>query len=287
MSGGSGTAEPSTTCTCTSPAGGSTPVLFHKGPQPRSSAPPPSSPVAAWATARGQPLARAAEGVPRPPGLEALASRRTALAQGSPCHARPLGPAQGRGGGRTHVQTVAFQARKADDGGGKGRRILVRVLPRPHMPTCDARCRMCRPCLRAIRPLPPQPEGLPPAPRGAHACVALGSRVLVFGGADRAPVSFNDLWVLETGEWPQIQALLPRPSPSRTSAVRMSACPAAATVCLACVRRAVLSRRPLPPSGIRRHCRWRSLRVDARNAAGHARVRCPGPAATWRVLARW
>ncbi|PNH12850.1 Tip elongation aberrant protein 1 [Tetrabaena socialis] len=42
-------------------------------------------------------------------------------------------------------------------------------------------------------------DGLAPAPRGAHACVALGTRVLVFGGADRAPITLNDLWVLETG----------------------------------------------------------------------------------------
>ena len=44
-----------------------------------------------------------------------------------------------------------------------------------------------------------QVEGLPPAPRGGHACAALGSRVLLFGGADRNPTVFDDLWVLETG----------------------------------------------------------------------------------------
>ncbi|KAG2435747.1 hypothetical protein HXX76_006943 [Chlamydomonas incerta] len=53
-----------------------------------------------------------------------------------------------------------------------------------------------------------KPEGLAPAPRGACCCVALGTQVLVFGGADRVPVSFNDLWVLETDggkyEWTRI-----------------------------------------------------------------------------------
>ncbi|KAG2451277.1 hypothetical protein HYH02_003883 [Chlamydomonas schloesseri] len=53
-----------------------------------------------------------------------------------------------------------------------------------------------------------KPEGLAPAPRGACCCVALGTQVLVFGGADRVPVSFSDLWVLETEggkyEWTRI-----------------------------------------------------------------------------------
>ncbi|PNW72026.1 hypothetical protein CHLRE_16g685500v5 [Chlamydomonas reinhardtii] len=54
-------------------------------------------------------------------------------------------------------------------------------------------------------------EGLAPAPRGACCCVALGTQVLVFGGADRVPVSFSDLWVLETEggkyEWTRITPL--------------------------------------------------------------------------------
>lgn len=45
----------------------------------------------------------------------------------------------------------------------------------------------------------PPVDGLPPAPRGGHACVCLGSRVLLFGGADRNPTVFNDLWSLDTG----------------------------------------------------------------------------------------
>jgi hypothetical protein len=44
-----------------------------------------------------------------------------------------------------------------------------------------------------------QVEVLSPAPRGGHASVAIGRRFIVFGGADRAPNTFNDLWVLETG----------------------------------------------------------------------------------------
>lgn len=38
-----------------------------------------------------------------------------------------------------------------------------------------------------------------PGPRGAHASLAIGTRVLVFGGADRSPLAYNDLWQLETG----------------------------------------------------------------------------------------
>ncbi|GIL92711.1 hypothetical protein Vretifemale_20168 [Volvox reticuliferus] len=57
-----------------------------------------------------------------------------------------------------------------------------------------------------------KPEGLAPAPRGAHASVALGTKVLVFGGADRAPIPFNDLWALETAdskyEWTRISPLM-------------------------------------------------------------------------------
>ena len=44
-----------------------------------------------------------------------------------------------------------------------------------------------------------QVEGVPPAPRGGHACVSVGTKVLVFGGADRAATPFTDLWCLETG----------------------------------------------------------------------------------------
>lgn len=45
-----------------------------------------------------------------------------------------------------------------------------------------------------------QAEGLAPAPRGGHACARLGSTLLVFGGADRCPKAYDDLWQLELGE---------------------------------------------------------------------------------------
>lgn len=38
-----------------------------------------------------------------------------------------------------------------------------------------------------------------PGPRGAHASLAIGTQILVFGGADRSPLAYNDLWQLETG----------------------------------------------------------------------------------------
>ncbi|KAK9829964.1 hypothetical protein WJX72_008920 [[Myrmecia] bisecta] len=47
--------------------------------------------------------------------------------------------------------------------------------------------------------LPPvDPNVLSPPPRGGHACAAVGSQVVVFGGADRSPTPYNDLWVLNT-----------------------------------------------------------------------------------------
>ncbi|KAJ9534671.1 hypothetical protein QJQ45_002958 [Haematococcus lacustris] len=48
-------------------------------------------------------------------------------------------------------------------------------------------------------------DGLAPGSRGGHASVSVGSKVIVFGGSDRAPVTYNDLWVLDTGRWCQVQ----------------------------------------------------------------------------------
>eukprot|EP00955_Chlamydomonas_euryale_P047117 353590-Chlamydomonas_euryale.AAC.12 len=45
-----------------------------------------------------------------------------------------------------------------------------------------------------------QVSGVAPSPRGGLACVAIGTKVVIFGGSDRAPMPFDDLWVLETGE---------------------------------------------------------------------------------------
>jgi len=39
-----------------------------------------------------------------------------------------------------------------------------------------------------------------PAPRGGHATVSVGSKVIIYGGTDRQATPFTDLWVLETGE---------------------------------------------------------------------------------------
>lgn len=39
-----------------------------------------------------------------------------------------------------------------------------------------------------------------PGPRGGHACCAVGHKLVVFGGADRNPTTFDDVWVLDTGE---------------------------------------------------------------------------------------
>lgn len=38
-----------------------------------------------------------------------------------------------------------------------------------------------------------------PAARGGHAIASIGSRVICFGGADRSPTPFSDLWELDTG----------------------------------------------------------------------------------------
>lgn len=51
-----------------------------------------------------------------------------------------------------------------------------------------------------------QVSGIAPSPRGGNACVSLGKKVVVFGGSDRAPLTFNDLWVLDTGEQDRMHA---------------------------------------------------------------------------------
>lgn len=57
----------------------------------------------------------------------------------------------------------------------------------------------------------PKVEGLAPSPRGGHSLVAVGSKVILFGGADRTPNVFDDLWVLETDggsfDWTRISPL--------------------------------------------------------------------------------
>ena len=39
-----------------------------------------------------------------------------------------------------------------------------------------------------------------PPPRGGLAIVSVSTRIVIFGGADRSPTLYDDLWVLETGE---------------------------------------------------------------------------------------
>jgi len=46
----------------------------------------------------------------------------------------------------------------------------------------------------------PEVSGVAPSPRGGLACVAIGTKVVIFGGSDRAPMPFDDLWVLETAD---------------------------------------------------------------------------------------
>lgn len=41
--------------------------------------------------------------------------------------------------------------------------------------------------------------GPTPAPRGGHAAVSVGTKVLIYGGTDRQATPFTDLWMLETG----------------------------------------------------------------------------------------
>lgn len=47
----------------------------------------------------------------------------------------------------------------------------------------------------------PEIEGIRPAPRGGHCVCSVGSKLIIFGGSDRAPVSYDDLWVLDTGRY--------------------------------------------------------------------------------------
>mmetsp|Transcript_19607 Transcript_19607/g.54628 ORF Transcript_19607/g.54628 Transcript_19607/m.54628 type:complete len:351 (-) Transcript_19607:613-1665(-) len=60
--------------------------------------------------------------------------------------------------------------------------------------------------------IPPMPNGsLAPSGRGGHCMSSVGSRLIVFGGSDRVPLSYDDLWVLDTAEehmqWTRISPL--------------------------------------------------------------------------------
>eukprot|EP00959_Pyramimonas_sp_CCMP1952_P395594 8288948-Pyramimonas_sp.AAC.3 len=45
----------------------------------------------------------------------------------------------------------------------------------------------------------PKVSGTAPPGRGGHAACALGKKVYVFGGANRSPEAFKDMWALDTG----------------------------------------------------------------------------------------
>jgi hypothetical protein len=59
----------------------------------------------------------------------------------------------------------------------------------------------CLPARSALGRPHLQVAGEGPGPRGGHACVSLGGaeRLLVFGGSDRTPVTYDDLWLLDGG----------------------------------------------------------------------------------------
>jgi hypothetical protein len=54
--------------------------------------------------------------------------------------------------------------------------------------------------IEAVGGLGSQTKGVGPPARGGCACASVGSRVVYFGGADRAAQAYNDVWVLETGD---------------------------------------------------------------------------------------
>ena len=42
-----------------------------------------------------------------------------------------------------------------------------------------------------------QVSGMAPSPRGGIACTSIGSKIILFGGSDREPSTFDDLWVFD------------------------------------------------------------------------------------------
>jgi len=45
----------------------------------------------------------------------------------------------------------------------------------------------------------PRINGICPSGRGGHCVSSVGSKLIVLGGSDRAPISYDDLWVLDMG----------------------------------------------------------------------------------------
>ncbi len=58
------------------------------------------------------------------------------------------------------------------------------------------------PCINLAKSVQVHAAGPTPAPRGGHAAVSVGTRVLLYGGTDRQATPYTDLWMLETGEPP-------------------------------------------------------------------------------------
>jgi hypothetical protein len=144
-------------------------------------------------------------------------------------------------------------------------------------------------------------DGLPPAPRGGHALASLDSRVLLFGGADRNPSVFDDLWLLETGA-PRRAAGIARPR-RRRAAERAERCSAlctlfqrspastrwasprrAATGRCGCALRDVCGARPLLRAR-RAACRVAGRRAPPPSPGPRTLLSAPTPAASPRLPA--
>lgn len=52
-----------------------------------------------------------------------------------------------------------------------------------------------------------QIEGIAPAGRGGHCCCTVNDKVIVFGGANRVPTPYGDLYSLELGALTTVSAL--------------------------------------------------------------------------------
>lgn len=55
----------------------------------------------------------------------------------------------------------------------------------------------------AGRWLAPKIDSSGPGARGGHTLTVVGTQVIMFGGSDRVPVTYDDLWVLDTGKGEQ------------------------------------------------------------------------------------
>lgn len=59
-----------------------------------------------------------------------------------------------------------------------------------------------------------------PAGRGGHCCTTIGNKIFMFGGSDRLPTPYDDIWVLDTGA-----SCLPPLSVNRPSASTSASTP--------------------------------------------------------------